>query len=61
MSAHPSRASWPHRELHRRPQWSHVAAPCISTHPSPRACRGGLIEGSTEGASGRVRACGAPP
>eukprot|EP00959_Pyramimonas_sp_CCMP1952_P106313 2222967-Pyramimonas_sp.AAC.1 len=21
VSAHPSRGSWPHRELHRRPRW----------------------------------------
>ena len=31
MSAHPSRGSWPHRELHRRPQGRrpHASAPLI--------------------------------
>eukprot|EP00959_Pyramimonas_sp_CCMP1952_P382306 8010799-Pyramimonas_sp.AAC.1 len=48
MSAHPSHVSWPHRELHRRPQWqrSHARAPQAnlqravskSPDPFPRTC-----------------------
>ena len=52
--AHPSHVSWPHRELHRRPQWQ-------GPHAAPRQFRRTLhedrrpIRSSTEGASGRVR------
>ena len=35
ISAHPSHASWPHRELHRRPKWLSSHAPAAPTaHPS---------------------------
>ena len=52
--AHPSHASWPHREVHLKSQWrsSHgAAAPFWHT---PHTFRG-PIRSSTEGFSGRVR------
>ena len=52
LSAHPSRGSWPHRELHRRPQGprSHAVPPPLSAHPHEDR---GLIGSSTEGPRGR--------
>ena len=52
LSAHPSRGSWPHRELHRRPQGprSHAVPPPLSAHPHEDR---GLIGSSTEGPKGR--------
>ena len=52
ISAHPSRGSWPHRELHRRPQGprSHAVLPPLSAHPHEDR---GLIGSSTEGPRGR--------
>ena len=36
VSAHPSHVSWPHREVHRTPQWlrPHATTAPISAHPS---------------------------
>eukprot|EP00959_Pyramimonas_sp_CCMP1952_P160843 3363775-Pyramimonas_sp.AAC.1 len=35
MSAHPSRSSWPHRELHRRPQWHRLHAGAATYFGTP--------------------------
>merc|ERR1711870_168799 len=52
--AHPSHISWPHGELHRRPQWQSsyvVRASFLRTpHTFP-----GPMGSSTEGPSGKVR------
>ena len=49
ISPHPSHISWPHRELHRRPQWDHPHAP--ATHHTFR----GPIGSSTEGPNATAR------
>ena len=54
ISAHPSHGSWPHRELHRRPQWQGPHAVPPSFRRTPHTVRG-PIGSSTEGPSGRVR------
>eukprot|EP00959_Pyramimonas_sp_CCMP1952_P241268 5042453-Pyramimonas_sp.AAC.1 len=52
MSAHPSRVSWPHGELHRRPQMPRCPFRC-----TPRAFRG-PIRSSTERPRRSVRMWG---
>ena len=54
ISAHPSHVSWPHRELHRRPQWQGPHAVPLPFRGTPRTFRG-PIRCSTGGPSGRAR------
>eukprot|EP00959_Pyramimonas_sp_CCMP1952_P112483 2351938-Pyramimonas_sp.AAC.1 len=44
------RASWPHKELHRQPQWLHSHA-----SPPPSTAILGAIGNSTEGPTGCTR------
>ena len=52
--AHPSHVSWPHRELHRRPQWQGPHGATAPFWHTPHTARG-PIGSSTEGPSGGVR------
>ena len=64
VSAHPSRALWPHRELHRTPQWQGSHGGPAPFWRTPHTVRG-PIGSSTEGPRGKARIrdrvhCGTP-